>query len=162
MKLIIKNFHFVIIALLISIPLYAQNTIPETNKIIVDYVETVIGKKVDRGECWDLAFQALSKARAKWDGAYNYGKLLDPEKDIIYPGDIIQFKNVKVKYKKGRVVYTESMTHHTAIVYKVIRKGEYLIAHQNTSEFKRKVGISELSLSNVVSGKLMFYRPVKG
>ncbi len=160
MKKIKKNFHFIIIALLISIPLYAQNPIPATNEVIVNYVESVIGKKVDRGECWDLAYQALIKAGARWDGAYKYGKLVDPEKEIIFPGDIIQFKNVKIKYQKDRVIYTEVMKHHTAIVYKVIRKGVYKIAHQNTSEFKKKVGISDFSLSYIVGGKVKFYRPV--
>ena len=141
LKKIVKNLHFITLIFLISIPLYAQSPIPKTNQVIIDYVNTVIGKKVDRGECWDLAYQALTRAGAKWDGAYKFGKLVDHKKETIYPGDIIQFKNVKIKYKQNRAIYTEIMKHHTAIVYKVIRKGEYQIAHQNTSEFKKKVGI---------------------
>ncbi|MFC2111178.1 hypothetical protein ACFLQ5_01860 [Bacteroidota bacterium] len=160
MKILKRNSHVLILFLLISVPILAQNQIPITNKIIIDYVNSVIGKKVDRGECWDLAYQALTKAGAQWDGAYNYGKLVDPEKEIIHPGDIIQFKNVKVKYKVNRAIYTETMKHHTAIVYQVIGKGVYKIAHQNTSEFKKKVGISDFTIDNVVAGKLKFYRPI--
>ncbi len=160
MKRISKFPYIFIIITLISISLYAQNTIPKTNQLIVDYVKSVIGKKVGRGECWDLAAQALNSVGAEWDGAYKFGKLVNPEKDTIYPGDIIQFENVKIKYKVDSTIYTESMKHHTAIVYKVIRKGEYIIAHQNTGKFKKRVGISDLLLKNVISGKLKFYRPV--
>jgi hypothetical protein len=53
------------------------------------------------------------------------------------------------------------MTHHTAIVYNVIDKGVYEIAHQNTQFSGRKVGISTLNLNHIVKGKTYFYRPTK-
>ncbi len=133
--------------------------IPSINKTIISYVETVIGKKVDRGECWDLANQALIKVNANWDGQYKYGKRIFPQKDTIFPGDIIQFENVIIKYQKGNTIYTEKMKHHTAIVYNVLGKGYYEIAHQNTQFSGHKVGISELKLSNITNGKIYFYRP---
>ncbi|MDA3780832.1 MAG: hypothetical protein PF487_11535 [Bacteroidales bacterium] len=139
----------------------AQKDIPTLNKTIITYVESVIGKKVDRGECWDLANQALIKVNADWDRKYKYGKQIFPKKDTIYPGDIIQFENVKIVYKKGNTTYTEIMKHHTAIVYKVLDKGYYKLAHQNTQSTGRKVGISELKLSSITIGKTYFYRPVK-
>jgi hypothetical protein len=141
--------------------LNAQNNIPELNKEIIKYVESVIGTQVDRGECWDLANQALTKVGADWDLEYQYGKKIDPKEDRVYPGDLIQFENVKVKYTKGNATYTEIMEHHTAIVYKVLDKGVYELAHQNTEFSGRKVGLSKLDIKTVVHGKMMFYRPTK-
>lgn len=140
---------------------FAQKDIPDLNKEIVKYVKSVIGKKVDRGECWDLANQALKLVGADWNKEYIYGNKIDPYKDKVFPGDLIQFENVKVQYKKGNVTYTEFMTHHTAIVYKVISKGVYEIAHQNTEFSGRKVGISKLNLQTIVKGETYFYRPTK-
>jgi hypothetical protein len=137
-----------------------QAQMPEMNKQIIKYVNSVIGKKVDRGECWDLANQALIKVKADWDGKFTYGKLLNPKKDSIYPGDIIQYKNVVVKYKEGNVMYTETMKQHTSIVYKVIDKGIYEVAEQNTGYAGRKVSIGKINLSTIVKGKVMIYRPV--
>jgi hypothetical protein len=139
----------------------AQDSIPNLNKQIIEYVKSTIGKKVDRGECWDLANQALTRSNAEWNHEYKYGKLLDPKKDTIYPGDIIQFEGVKVKFKKGNTTYTESMEHHTAIVYRVIGKGVYELAHQNTGFSGRKVGLSTLDVGTITKGKMKIYRPVK-
>ena len=139
----------------------AQDLTPKLNKDIVKYVKSVKGKKVDRGECWDLANQALIRINADWDKAYVYGNRVDPEKDQIFPGDLIQFKDVKVQYTEGLTTYTELMAHHTAIVFKVIEKGVYEIAHQNTEFSGRKVGLSNLNLNHVVKGDIFFYRPTK-
>jgi len=157
--------NFLICSLLLSfIGLSAfqpDNKIPSANAEIIKYVQTVIGKKVDRGECWDLANQALTRINAVWDHEFKYGKLLDPSKDAIYPGDIIQFKKVKVVYKVDELTTTtETMAQHTAIVYQVLAKGEFILAHQNTGFSGRKVGTSRFNLSNVKRGKVMIYRPV--
>jgi len=153
----------ILIICLFSIALQnkAQDNIPTLNKQIVEYVKTTIGKKVDRGECWDLANQALTRNNAEWDLEYKYGKLLNPKNDTIYPGDVIQFEGVKVKYKKGNTTYTESMEHHTAIVYRVIGKGVYELAHQNTGFSGRKVGLSTIDVSTITKGKMKIYRPIK-
>ena len=140
---------------------FTQKNIPELNQKIIEYVNSVIGKKVDRGECWDLAYQALTRNDAQWDGEYVFGKQIYPRKDEVFPGDIIQFKGVKLKYRKRNTIYQETMPHHTAIVYKVIRKGVYELAHQNTGFSGRKVGISQFELNNVVKGKIAFYRPIQ-
>lgn len=150
-----------ILVIIVSSISLAQEKIPELNKQILEYVKSVEGKKVDRGECWDLANQALIKVDADWDRQYVYGNQIDPEKDQVYPGDLIQFKNVKVKYTEGNVTYTELMVHHTAIVYKVLGKGIFDIAHQNTKFSGRKVGISKLNINHIVKGKIYFYRPTK-
>ena len=142
-----------------SVFCYAQNYTPILNQKIVEYVKSVIGKKVARGECWDLANEVLTKTNAKWDGDYKFGKQVDPAKDSIYPGDLVQFENVVLKYKKDGREYKELMAHHTAIIYKVYAKGEYQLAHQNTGQHGRKVGISDFKLVDMTKGKAIFYRP---
>jgi hypothetical protein len=146
------------IFLFYTVTVWGQKT-PDLNKQIIKYVNSVMGKQVDRGECWDLANQALTKHNAKWNGEYIYGKEINPEKDEVFPGDIIQFEKVKVKYTNGNTITTETMGHHTAIVYKVYKKGKYQLAHQNTGFSGRKVGLSDLELENVIKGKMKFYRP---
>ncbi len=143
---------------------FAFAQLPNTNQKVVKYVKSVIGKKVDRGECWDLANAALTASNAKFDRSskktiYTYGKKLNPGKDEILPGDMIQFEKVKLKYKIGNAEYREQMPHHTAIIYKVYDKGHYQLAHQNTSFSGKKVGLSNLKLENVSKGKMYFYRP---
>jgi len=163
-----KRYIFLSVALLflfLGQNVFGQNNIPGTNKTILKYVESVIGKKVDRGECWDLANEALILVNGKWDHEFKYGKLLNPKKDTIFPGDIIQFKNVlteiKTKHKDGSYeIKRESMGQHTAIVYKINGNGDFEIAHQNTEFSGKKVGISRLILSTIKKGKIFIYRPV--
>ena len=156
------SFYFLVLfSIICSTVLYAQDSVPKANAEIVKYISTVIGKKVDRGECWDIANQSLTRINAKWDHKFKYGKLLDPKKDIVYPGDIIQFKNVVLEYNlpDGSGKATETMQQHTAIVYRVIAKGEYELAHQNTGFSGRKVGLSTINIKNLKKGKLFIYRP---
>jgi hypothetical protein len=137
------------------------DTVPDLNQEIIGIVKRQIGKTVDRGECWDVAALVLNKTGARWDKQYEYGRRVDPEKECIYPGDLIQFEGVTIKYKKGQAVYTETMGHHTAIVYEVKSKGVYVLAHQNTGKYGRKVGLSDLDLTTITEGTYLFYRPVK-
>ena len=156
-----STLFLLLISLLITTNIFAQNKIPELNKKILKYVKSVKGKKVDRGECWDLAYQALNRVDADWDKAFVYGDLIDPLKDKVYPGDLIQFKNVKTRFTEGNTTYTSSMGQHTAIVYKVLDKGVYKIAHQNTQFSGRKVGVNTFNLNHVIQGDIYFYRPTK-
>ena len=140
--------------------------LPELNGKVVEYVDSVMGKKVDRGECWDLAAGALAYSGAYFDRssmktALIYGRRLDPNKEEILAGDLIQFENVTVEWKDGNSSFTESMGHHTAIVYKVNEPKNYEIAHQNTSSWGKKVGVSNFRLDRVKKGKVMIYRPIK-
>lgn len=141
--------------------------LPDLNAKVIEFVNKNMGKKVDRGECWDLAAGALAYANAYFDRssvktAMIYGKELDPSKDEILPGDLIQFKKVKMKWTEGNTTYESAlgMPDHTAIVYKVNGKGNYEIAHQNTGDWGKKVGVNNFRLDRVTGGKLQFYRPV--
>jgi hypothetical protein len=151
---------FTSLILLLSGLLHGQGQTPSLNQNIVDYVTTQIGKKVDRGECWDLAYEALTQNNCKWDGRYAYGKRLNQRTDSIYPGDIIQFEDVIIKYQEKNMMYKETYPHHTAIIYQVLGKGVYKIAHQNFGNKKEIVCITELKLSEKTSGNIFFYRPV--
>ena len=137
---------------------------PELNFRIIEYVNTVIGQRVDSGECWDLAAAALKYAGARHDlsspaTVYVFGRLYQPELEEVMPGDIIQFQNVEVEWQEGNNIITERYGHHTAIVYAVHDNGILDLAHQNTAETGKKVGVSRLNLNAVVRGKLLFYRP---
>ena len=77
-------------------------------------------------------------------------------------GDIIQFRSVKItEHLPGGVTRYESLgsPDHTAIVYKVLGKKHYTVAHQNVSG-NRNVITGEINLSKVTGGKYWIYRPV--
>jgi len=134
--------------------------IPPINKLIVTFVKANVGKKVGRGECWDLAAQALNQSGALWDGAYAFGKRLDLNRDCVFPGDIIQFENVQVQYTKQNAVYRETMDHHTAVVFSVDENKNMILAEQNTSDGGKRVRLSEFIPGNVRTGNVYVYRPV--
>jgi len=134
---------------------------PQLNKKIISFVTSKLNKKIGNGECWYLAEAVLNTVDATWDGQYKFGILLNPETDCIYPGDIIQFERVKIKYSKNGGRYEEDMRHHTAIIYNVNAKGNFDLAHQNYGHSKRKVGITNLELKNIVRGDFFIYRPTK-
>jgi hypothetical protein len=134
--------------------------IPPLNKKIVSFVRENIGKKVGRGECWDLAAQALNSAGAEWDQDYQFGRTIDYKaEECIFPGDIIQFENVSILYQNGNTVYSETLAHHTAIVYKVEGRGKFVLAQQNTSRHGRKVALDPIDLANIKKGSFVIYRP---
>jgi hypothetical protein len=134
--------------------------VPTLNTEVLTYVRSQVGKKVARGECWDLAAGALNTTGAKWDGQFGFGRHVDPKEDCIYPGDILQFDNVVLVEKSATGTRTEQMPKHTAIIYTVHGTGRYTIAHQNTSFSGRKVGLSEIDLANRTKGRIRAYRPV--
>lgn len=153
------KFSIFLFFLFISSLAFTQcDGIPPLNKEILTFVKSKMKKKVGTGECWDLAKFALDEVGAKWDGELVYGRKLSPD-ECIYPGDIIQFEKIKVKYKKGNQTFTESMPHHTAIVYEMTSQDEVTLAHQNTDYTGKKVGTSSLRFSTIISGKYYIYRP---
>ncbi|NRA12467.1 MAG: CHAP domain-containing protein [Crocinitomicaceae bacterium] len=156
--------RIILILFLFTSPLgFSQDcdSIPEINKKIVKLAKKKTGKKVDRGECWDLAKYVLDETNAKWDDFEVYGDLINWKKECIKPGDIIQFEKIKLQWKEGNATYNEEMKHHTAVVYKVISKDLILVLHQNTAEHGRKVGSSKLRLDAIKKGKLYIYRPAE-
>jgi hypothetical protein len=138
----------------------ACDSVPALNKNIVDFVKTKIGKKVGKVECWDLAAEALNSVGAKWDGNYGFGKEVNYKKDCVYPGDIIQFEGVAIKYEIDKKKFIEKMAHHTAIIYEVKGKEEFVNADQNTGRSGRKVGIGPFDIKTITKGKFKIFRPI--
>ena len=155
-----------LVLLLFISPILFSTTTDCTEKLplnaqIISFVKSNMNKKVGTGECWDLASEALNQAKAKWNGELVFGTKLDYQKECIYPGDIVQFEGVKLKYIENKMTYVEAMEHHTAIIYEVKGIGDYTLAHQNTAYTGRKVGTSKFNVKDIISGTFTIYRPVK-
>lgn len=138
--------------------------LPDINGRILSYVNSVMGATVGRGECWDLAQEALDTAGADWGRPFTFGSLLDPDQDRIMPGDIIQFKTVKIVevYPDGGMRWEVfGAPDHTAVIMAVSGKKKYTLAHQNIGG-KRSVMTSSIDLNMATSGKYWIYRPVAG
>lgn len=145
--------------MLISLALKAQcDSISKLNQEIVTFAQSNLNKKVGRGECWDLAKYALESSHANWDHKFVYGRHLD-RNECLMPGDIIQFKGVKIKYKEGKKTFYVTMDQHTAIINKVISADEVELIHQNTAFSGKKVGINSMKFSTIIKGKFDIYRP---
>lgn len=128
--------------------------IPATNMAIIKYVTANKGKKILRGECWDLVKAALNDVNANWTPATDFGKPV-ALKDIM-PGDIISFKNVTFKGEG----YSQSFGQHYAIVYKV-KDGVITLAHQNYNN-DRNVRFDPITPADKTKGELKFFRPQPG
>ena len=124
------------------------------NRKIVSFCEKNVGKKVGNGECWDLAKESLNYAGATWAPPYEYGKTL-LKGDVVLPGDVIQFEKVKIVYPDKS---WKELPHHTAIVYKVISPGKYIIAEQNSNN-KKFVVLTEIDLNYVKRGSFTISHP---
>ena len=122
---------------------------------IITFCDKNKGKKVGKGECWDLAKEALDASGANWTPPYSFGKEL-AKKDPVLPGDIIQFEKVRIEYPDGS---WKDFPHHTAIIYTVLGTGKYMIAEQNANG-KRFVLFSEIDFSYIKKGKYTIYRPL--
>lgn len=112
-----------------------------------------MGKKVDRGECWDLAAMALTSAGADWSPSFNFGDKINYKKDPLKPADVLQFYNAKIVFKNGSV----TLPKHTAIVAKA-NGNKVLVYHQNFNN-KRYVDTLTLDLDNLKNGTIDAYRP---
>ncbi len=159
------------------------------NEDIIDYVRYQENNKVGKkGECWDLAEEALKKTGAKTSrdfgkithtADYIWGTVITLEQAM--PGDIIQFKNFSTIHKKikegGSGIQTTTETpHHTAIVYRIIDrdKGIMEVYEQNANEVrfvtKGKYYFKNIKFDNIeggdkishdikLSGQAKFYHP---
>ena len=125
----------------------------EKAKAVVDYAVDNMGKKIDRGECWDLIAFALDNANADWQMPFDFGDKIDYQKDDILPGDIISFDGVKFESENGYMTFPM----HYAIVHKVIDKDHITIIHQNHNN-KKVVQTLDLTLSDLKKGKMQFFR----
>ena len=136
---------------------FLQTDLPKVNQEIVAYAKANEGKKIDRGECWDLAKYALDEAKANWEAPYDYGTKYNYKKATILPGDIIQFENAEFKGE----LYSMSMPHHTAVVLEVLSPLVLKVAHQNFAG-KRTVQFTDVNFNDLKKGQVQFYHPRAG
>jgi len=127
-------------------------TVPVSGKIL-EFCKKNMGKKVDRGECWDLANAALNDAGAVWTPPFGYGDKIDYKKEALKPADILQFTNVKFMFPNRSMSFPK----HTAIVSKA--EGGKLLIYQQNFNNKRYVDTLTITLENIKGGKLEAYRP---
>jgi hypothetical protein len=139
----------------------AKSECQPLNTQILSYAKSKIGKKVGRGECWDLAQAALDHHGASWKRPLAFGRNLGSDESPI-PGDIIQFKNAVVKWKRGNAWGTMTLGYpdHTAIIYKA-NGTEIELIHQNSNGVRKVTAGTALNLKEIVSGSYRIYRPVK-
>ena len=129
----------------------------DVNQRMVEYTISKEGKKVDRGECWDLVANALDRSGAQWDPPRGFGEKYDPSKVKVKAGDIMEFKNVKLQGDTWAFVFPQ----HFAIVTEVLGDNQYRIGHQNYNN-KRRVVQTDIDLAYHKKGKITFYRPQGG
>lgn len=137
---------------------------PDISGGILAFVKSVMGKTVGSGECWDLAQEALDAGGADWNRPFHFGKPLDPDRDEIKAGDIIQFKSVRIDKRLengGKLFHTIGAPDHTAVIIGVDGRRKYTLAQQN-SDGRRYVIASEVDLNFITSGKFWIYRPLAG
>ncbi len=124
------------------------------NSKILVFANSKLGKKVDRGECWDLAFLALKYAGAKTPSGGFDGDSSDPKLYIwssktknyagSIPGDIIQYNNYKFSISaknepnkgewSGMYEYQLGVPQHTQILKSKGSNGEAFVYEQNWSD----------------------------
>lgn len=168
-----------------------------TNHKVVNYARSQVGKRVFAeaegalGECWDLAFQALKEAGAKTPhdfGRVNTYKWSSRTISLSQaePGDIIQYKNLKIEVVKVTVrtlpdgsteTLTETSTfeiglpRHTAIIKAIKPNGVVEVYEQNiggvkhtaVNEYHLKPGTYEDGATTITvtkkKGSYKIYRP---
>jgi len=144
------------------------------NARVIQFAQRQIGHRVGRGECYDLAHQALRASGAR--SAPDYGEITDDadyvwgesvELSDVRAGDVIQFRDYSFRITRDDGSWSEEeRPHHTAIVASVGENGAIEVYEQNVPQGHR-VRRSQLYFAdstggaiNVrVSGSFWFYRP---
>ena len=152
------------------------------NRKVIEFAQSKLGQTVGRGECWDLAQQALTRAQARNSTDYlsqthneNYiwGNLVSLGK--AKPGDIIQYRNFRGKVRETLQngswrELSFIAQHHTAILAQPLGEGRWRVYQQN-DQGQRFVTQDTINLLDAtfqkgtrkievnVEGKYWIYRP---
>ncbi len=142
-----------------------------------EYASRHIGARVGSGECADLNYYGLEVAGARpfgtWQdqpaaGDYVWGRkiaTLTPNfeaEDLaeqLIPGDMLQFRNVKIVEKVGRVTYTTTATHHSAVLDAFDASSGKLTIFEQNSGGKRYVTRRTFRVADIQAGSIWVYRP---
>jgi hypothetical protein len=146
-------------------------TTPTVSQLVVEFAATRVGQKVKRGECWDVANEALRYAKATTpdDGdLYDWG---DPVAGLAEarPGDVLQFEGVvwQRTWRNDKKTGWEEreFEHHTAIVERVDAGLFFTLLHANVADangvLNKKVHRLRINLSPelIKSGSITVFRP---
>lgn len=151
---------------------------PTLNQKVLVWARGRMGKQVGRGECWDLAHQALTKSGAESstttgeDDDYEWGEAIGV--NDARPGDILQFRDYEVTttvettyvFDDGsEITETEEKTavrgHHTAIVDHVIDTQQLSILEQHVKPLGKRVQRHTLPTRDIPSKTVTSHKTVK-
>jgi len=121
---------------------------------VASFARSRLGTQVGRGECWDLAEEALRSSGARTSGDFgraragNYVWGTPIPLSAIQPGDIIQFRSYRLTIETTTVgddgssnweeaTLTRGAPNHTAIVATVNSNGSVEVLEQNVSGHRR-------------------------
>jgi hypothetical protein len=135
-------------------PRNPQGPISEIQREVVNFAADNIGKKIGRGECWDLADQALRAAGAEPPKGYSFGDRIPLNE--IQPGDILQFTTAR--FDEPGYWTIMGTPNHTAVVHAVGDTRAFIL--QQNFDGKRYVTTYDLNLNNQTSGQIEAFRPV--
>ncbi len=135
-------------------PRTPQGPISEIQREVVNFAADNIGKRIGRGECWDLADQALRAAGAEPPRGYTFGDRIPLNE--IQPGDILQFTSAR--FDEPGYWTIMGMPNHTAVVHAVGDTRAFIL--QQNFDGKRYVTTYDLNLNNQTSGQIEAFRPV--
>ena len=132
------------------------------NTRVLQFAESKRGQQVGRGECWDLADEALNSAGAHRPnqagyGAYVFGQAV--ALTALKAGDILQFENVNFKHTSPNGSWSSnSFPHHTAVVRSV--QGRQIELLQQNVKNDRHVQTGTINLDDrQAGGTITAYRP---
>ena len=131
-----------IIAFLISIKVFGGDSIPENNKVVLNYGLSKIGQTIGSGICFDLVDSALIQVNPHWKEEIRNGE------HVVY-GKKISSKKIKA----GDIIL---LPNHVAIVYKIDDNGIYLIEQGAISGLNV---VSKTGHPLEIKEDAVFYRP---
>lgn len=144
---------------------------------VYEFATQSLGKKIGRGECADLNFLGLEAAHAKpfgtWQdqpsaGDYVWGRKVGTIAanfnaarlaESLIPGDMLQFRDVTIVEKVGRITYTSTASHHSAVLDSFDQSTGRLTILEQNSNGKRYVTRRTFPVSGIQSGSIWVYRP---
>lgn len=135
-------------------PRTPRGPISEIQREVVNFAADNVGRRVGRGECWDLADQALRAAGAEPPRGYTFGDRIPLSE--IQPGDILQFTSAR--FDEPGYWTIMGMPNHTAVVHAVGDTRAFIL--QQNFNGQRHVTPYDLNLNNLTSGRLEAFRPV--
>jgi hypothetical protein len=141
--------------------------LPERNRKIIDYVDSVAGKRVKKGICRELCIGAINlhgdKSKILIKEKASYGKVISLSDAM--PGDIIQFRGVII----GEGADSKYAGKHVGIIYNIYPDGTMDVAEQNVNTPRKnlfgvmvdsKVVLSDYDLSKITKGRVKVYRVI--